>query len=272
MSYFESVQQMTPRKRTCGQLFVEPEVEFENVHQQFSNAFNRGDNEEVKKILSQIQNPRFEEWAILKSINLLTGKNGFFQTRRIERFVKERFKFEYTKAKKKQFPNIIKTENHEIEFKKISDFLDSKSLKGIFADLVQPDRPHQCHARAVQMSWAFENFPNEIVTGYVRTFDDDLEYLHSWLEVVNSNGIRAVDYNDNMTMSKDDFDALYKPKVITRITNEQLNEDKRSGMLDLMFQINDGFKFTDKEYVAFRHEIVRDLKNKFPQKESKKPN
>ena len=80
------------------------------------------------------------------------------------------------------------------------------------------------------------------------------KYLHSWVKVNYERKDMVIDYTRNVLMNKEGYYLMQRAIPLSRISNQDIKRDmkilKQSGVLR---------NFNIKEYLLFRHEIIKDL-------------
>lgn len=139
-------------------------------------------------------------------------------------------------------------EDNLIIYYKLSDFIDVQKIERI---LETSQKSKKCHIASIMISGDLE-IENRILTGnYVRHKE---EYLHSVIEVKDEEGnLYIMDYTMNIIMPKDSYIKLTEFKEIEAITDLEFLND-----IHIMSQISQGL--STKAYLAFRREIMKDLK------------
>jgi len=117
-------------------------------------------------------------------------------------------------------------------------------------ELKTDKRYHKCHTRTLGLAFGIPE--SNIVTGY--EVIENAKVLHSVLEYKYKNKFYIIDYTKNIIMPKEQYIELTKFKEIERISDLEYIEDlgKICNFPDL----------TDKVYVTFKKELIRELECK----------
>lgn len=132
-------------------------------------------------------------------------------------------------------------------FNELSDITDIEKFK---KELKTDKRHHKCHTRTLELSFGVPE--SNIVTGY--EVIADIKALHSILEYKVKNKLYIIDYTKNIIMPKEQYMELTKFKEIERISDIEYIED--------LGRIYNFPHLTDKVYVTFQKELIRELKSK----------
>ena len=132
-------------------------------------------------------------------------------------------------------------------FNELSDITDIEKFK---KELKTDKRHHKCHTRTLELSFGVPE--SNIVTGY--EVIADIKALHSILEYKVKNKLYIIDYTKNIIMPKEQYMELTKFKEIERISDLEYIED--------LGRIYNFPHLTDKVYVTFQKELIRELKSK----------
>ena len=132
-------------------------------------------------------------------------------------------------------------------FNELSDITDIEKFK---KELKTDKRHHKCHTRTLELSFGVTE--SNIVTGY--EVIADIKALHSILEYKVKNKLYIIDYTKNIIMPKEQYMELTKFKEIERISDLEYIED--------LGRIYNFPHLTDKVYVTFQKELIRELKSK----------
>ena len=132
-------------------------------------------------------------------------------------------------------------------FNELSDITDIEKFK---KELKTDKRHHKCHTRTLELSFGVPE--SNIVTGY--EVIADIKALHSILEYKVKNKLYIIDYTKNIIMPKEQYMELTKFKEIERISDLEYIED--------LGKIYNFSHLTDKVYVTFQKELIRELKSK----------
>lgn len=117
-------------------------------------------------------------------------------------------------------------------------------------ELKTDKRYHKCHTRTLELSFGMPE--SNIITGY--EVIEDVKVLHSVLEYKFKNKFYIIDYTKNIIMPKEQYIELTKFKEIERISDLEYIED--------LGRIYNFPHLTDKVYVTFQKELIRELKSK----------
>lgn len=132
-------------------------------------------------------------------------------------------------------------------FNELSDITDIEKFK---KELKTDKRHHKCHTRTLGLTFGIPE--SNIVTGY--EVIADIKALHSILEYKVKNKLYIIDYTKNIIMPKEQYMELTKFKEIERISGLEYIED--------LGRIYNFPHLTDKVYVTFQKELIRELKSK----------
>lgn len=132
-------------------------------------------------------------------------------------------------------------------FNELSDITDIEKFK---KELKTDKRHHKCHTRTLELSFGVPE--SNIVTGY--EVIENAKVLHSVLEYKYKNKFYIIDYAKNIIMPKEQYIELTKFKEIERISDLEYIED-----LGKIYNFPD---LTDKVYVTFKKELIRELECK----------
>ena len=132
-------------------------------------------------------------------------------------------------------------------FNELSDMTDIEELK---KELKTDKRYHKCHTRTLGLAFGIPE--SNIVTGY--EVIENAKVLHSVLEYKYKNKFYIIDYTKNIIMPKEQYIELTKFKEIERISDLEYIED-----LGKIYNFPD---LTDKVYVTFQKELIRELECK----------
>ena len=150
----------------------------------------------------------------------------------------------------------IKTKKGVIAVRPLTSFLTF--LKND-PDIETDSRIGKCHEKSMAISQILGS-SNEVVTGYICGLSNKQKYLHSWVEVkLADNYPVVIDYTINAVMNRDGYYLLKHPKILNRVSNEDIKNDQKYilSFSETVQSIN------IKEYLVFRDEIMRDInKNK----------
>lgn len=136
-----------------------------------------------------------------------------------------------------------------LTFNMISNNISDEEL---VQELTSKNRKHKCHKRSLELSPSFEN--SNILTGYVTLKKNKI--LHSVVETTLNGQEVILDWTFNIEMPKKEYIDLFKFKILSSISAKNLEND-----LDLIGQSS--VNITDKTYLVFRDELIKDLeKNK----------
>ena len=232
-------------------MFIDPTEEAEAWEEKIIT----GDinSKEVEELLMQANEFYQDEWKICTAIEGYTSvgkkeeREGLLFRLKSIPWVKD-IKIEENHV-------LIDTEKGLINFQLINESLpeckdDLRLLTG--------GRKGYCHSDAVKMSTMLEK-ENAVVTGYVYGMADKAKYFHSWVEMSNDGKDYVIDYTMNAIMNKEAYYMLKHAEELSRVSNEQITEDWK-----IMKQLTGkGIFFMDGQYLAFRDEIMRDLKKNF---------
>lgn len=153
---------------------------------------------------------------------------------------------------KKENSIIIKTDEYEIEARKITDLFPDvidKLSKNIETD----NRQNMCHE--LSSSLAFElNQDNNLVTSYTYGFTDKSKYLHTYVETIIDGKEYILDPTINAVINKDGFFKMHhitESDVISVVSQKALKNDfaKVINALDL----------DDRNIAVFGNEIFGEL-------------
>ena len=132
-------------------------------------------------------------------------------------------------------------------FNELSDMTDIEEFK---KELKTDKRYDKCHTRTLELSFGIPE--SNIVTGY--EVIKDAKVLHSVLEYKFKKKFYIIDYTKNIIMPKEQYIKLTKFKEIERISDLEYIED--------LGRIYNFPHLTDKVYVTFQKELIRELKSK----------
>lgn len=132
-------------------------------------------------------------------------------------------------------------------FNELSDITDIEKFK---KELKTDKRHHKCHTRTLELSFGVPE--SNIVTGY--EVIENTKVLHSVLEYKYKNKFYIIDYTKNIIMPKEQYIELTKFKEIERISDLEYIED--------LGKICNFPYLTDKVYVTFKKELIRELECK----------
>lgn len=162
---------------------------------------------------------------------------------------KEKYDIDFSNIKYNE-----ETKQHEYKvdgkiytFNELSDITDIEKFK---KELKTDKRHHKCHTRTLELSFGVPE--SNIVTGY--EVIADIKVLHSILEYKVKNKLYIIDYTKNIIMPKEQYMELTKFKEIERISDLEYIED--------LGRIYNFPHLTDKVYVTFQKELIRELKSK----------
>lgn len=132
-------------------------------------------------------------------------------------------------------------------FNELSDMTDIEELK---KELKTDKRYHKCHTRTLGLAFGIPE--SNIVTGY--EVIENAKVLHSILEYKYKNKFYIIDYTKNIIMPREQYIELTKFKEIERISDLEYIED--------LGKICNFPYLTDKVYVTFKKELIRELECK----------
>ena len=138
----------------------------------------------------------------------------------------------------------------DIKFMRLSDFFVFKRGKEV---LEAPDRQGWCHKFSSEISKDWDS-PNEVVTGCIYKLCDKVKHLHSWIEFSEEGEEFIIDATRNIVMNKEGFYFLKHVKELCRVSRNQIIEDE-----NIIHELGFGIK----EYLTFRHEIMRDVERNY---------
>ena len=248
--------------------FNVPEKEANEWYLKVYELGEKGDAEGVTELFKQANELYFDEYHIYNTIQQLTNDNAE-KTRLLKqlkecKIVKKIKTYKdgtivivTKKDKDNNIPDIIVT--------RLSDFI--LDLKEEDNDLGTWERQGKCHAKSKEISLRL-TFPNEVVTGYFHSMSDKARFLHSWVEFSQNGKDYVIDYTMNIVMNKRGYYFIRHIEELCRISDTDILSD-----LELFSQLK-GLNI--KEYMVYRHEIAKELKEKGqskvlkPQKVNKK--
>lgn len=143
--------------------------------------------------------------------------------------------------------NYYNDDNVNFEFLLLSDFDYMKMRK---KELTSDKRLHKCH---ITSYYFILNFPYEniyLLTGFINISNHDI--LHSVVEIKDKNNESSsiIDYTQNLIMKKDDYDKITNFKYYSKISKQDLINDK-----DIIISFNMKLPI----FLFFRDEIMKDL-------------
>lgn len=114
--------------------------------------------------------------------------------------------------------------NREISFQTITSSFENMEE---YPDLTTHVRDGKCHMRSIYLTDDIQQ-PCYCVTGFVAPFTSRAKFLHSWVEMEHNDKVYCIDNNYNVLMPKADYYYLQNPKIIQRISQKRINEDRKA--------------------------------------------
>ena len=121
-----------------------------------------------------------------------------------------------------------------------------------FSGMEKGGRRGRCHWDSIALLAGFDNFEGAtLVNGVVKGVTGKIKWFHSWIEQ-EIDGIECcIDTTTNLVMPKEDYYYLQGVKVIQKIPQKQVEEDK-----DMLLRLYRESKFNTKVYCYNREEAV----------------
>lgn len=231
-------------------LFLDQERNSKEWVDKFFELGENGDTEGMTTLLNNAKQLYLEEYDIYDTIQHLTNK-ATDGTKR-EKLIEQLRSYSIIKKVEEAGDTImVRTPQCDIIFVKLTGL-----LPGLKEESLETwDRMGRCHTKSIEVSSRLEVFSNDVVTGYIYDISDKAKFLHSWLEFSKDKKEYVIDYTMNVVMNKEGYYYLRHADPITRINDVDIREDKKKGFSDIK-------GLTDREYLVFRHEIAKELRQK----------
>lgn len=145
----------------------------------------------------------------------------------------------------------------KMEFEKRT--VQANRLSDVYPDIAEHfngmekgGRRGRCHWDSIALLTGFANFEGAtLVNGIVKGATGKIKWFHSWIEQ-NIDGIECcIDTTTNLVMPKEDYYYLQGVKVIQKITQTQVEEDK-----EMLLRLHKNNKFNTKVYCYSREEAL----------------
>lgn len=96
-----------------------------------------------------------------------------------------------------------------------------------YPDLTTSARDKKCHMRSLFLA---DRITDECycVTGTIHNFTSRMKFLHSWVEMEHKDKLYCIDNNWNAILPKEDYYYLQNPKIIQRISQKRIDEDRNA--------------------------------------------
>lgn len=200
---------------------------------------NESDKEKSKIIKLIGMYTKQKEKSIYKTLSDVFLKTTYGISYKDIKFNEEQKNYEY-----------ISKDGKAIKFDLLSKYAqEEKNVK----ELTSNKRYNKCHNMALSLATNFENAT--VLTGYI--VHQGYKILHSVVEISKDNKKQICDWTNNLIMEKEKYINLFQFKILSEIKGKDI-------LSDLSKIKETPLSITNKEYVVFRDEFMRDLaKNDF---------
>lgn len=227
-------------------LFIDSEKKASEWYQDFFRLYRQNNEEKLSDLLKQAKKLYLNEFHISNIIQQLTNCDAVGLKKR--KFLKHFRDCDIVQnVIEKDDKIIIKTSECNITFRKLSDIIPE-----LREELQDWNRHGKCHEKSIYISRILAQTPNRVVTGYTYNISNIVKNLHTWVEFSIDGEEYVIDYTMNVLMNKKGYYFLLNVEPITIIADVEIRADFMN-----FFPYIDGFNI--KEYLLFRHEILKDL-------------